>query len=134
MFGKRSAQPGVAVAPRPAPAPQPAAQARVLDAVDAFSIEELEAAARPPSDAADRLDALAARPRTEAPAPTPGGPVKGPRATAGLEQLKKAQAVAEIVREQADYYHATKTTIFNALMNTIDPSQLAQLDTNAGAD
>lgn len=134
MFGKRSAQPGVAVAPRPAPAPQPAAQARVLDAVDAFSIEELEASARPPSDAADRLDALAARPRAEAPAPTPGGPVKGPRATAGLEQLKKAQAVAEIVREQSDYYHATKTTIFNALMNTIDLSQLAQLDTKAAAE
>ncbi|MGH7019652.1 MAG: CpaF family protein, partial [Brevundimonas sp.] len=134
MFGKRSGQPGVAVAPRPAPAPQPAAELHPLDAVDAFSPEELEAPARAPSDAADRLDALAARPRTEAPAPTPGGPVKGPRATAGLEQLKKAQAVAEIVREQSDYYHATKTTIFNALMNTIDLSQLAQLDTKAAAE
>jgi pilus assembly protein CpaF len=25
-----------------------------------------------------------------------------------------------VVREQSDYYHATKTTIFNALLNTID--------------
>ena len=103
MVGKRSAQPGVAIAPRPAPAPPPVAESRGLDAVDAFSPEELEAPAREVSDAADRRDALAARPRVEAPAPTPGGPVKGPRATAGLEQLKKAQAVAEIVREQSDY-------------------------------
>jgi len=36
--------------------------------------------------------------------------------------------VAEIVREQSDYYHATKTTIYTALLNTIDLSQLAQLD------
>jgi pilus assembly protein CpaF len=46
----------------------------------------------------------------------------------------KAQQVAEIVREQSDYYHATKTTIFNALMNTIDLAQLAQLDTKAASE
>ncbi|MGO4411054.1 CpaF family protein, partial [Brevundimonas sp. M-11_2] len=74
MFGKRTAQPGVAVAPRPAPAPQPAAaDLRALDPVDAFPIEELEADAAPPSASADRLDALAARPRPEAAVPTPGG-------------------------------------------------------------
>ena len=73
-------------------------------------------------------------PRGGAPggAPRPAG--SGPRATAGFEQLKKAQAVAEIVREQSDYYHATKTTIFNALMNTIDLAQLAQLDTKAASE
>ncbi|MEG1030133.1 MAG: ATPase, T2SS/T4P/T4SS family, partial [Brevundimonas sp.] len=134
MFGKRTAQPGVAVAPRPAPAPAPAVEARVLEPVDAFSLEELEGTAAPIPEGVDRLDALAARPQPKAAAPTPGGPVKGPRATAGLEQLKKAQAVAEIVREQSDYYHATKTTIFNALMNTIDLSQLAQLDQKAASE
>jgi pilus assembly protein CpaF len=36
--------------------------------------------------------------------------------------------IAEIVREQSDYYHATKTTIYTALLNTIDLAQLAQLD------
>ena len=91
------------------------------------------AAPKPTSAAADRLDALAARPRPAGePAPAPKGP--GPKATAGFEQLKKAQAVAEIVREQSDYYHATKTTIFNALMNTIDLAQLAQLDTKAASE
>ncbi len=59
---------------------------------------------------------------------------RGSQATAGLEQLKKAQAVAEIVREQSDYYHATKTTIFNALMNTIDLAQLAHLDQKAASE
>ena len=136
MFGKRTAQPGVAVAPRPAAAPahQPSVEARAFEPVDAFPMEELERAAAPTSEAADRLDALAARPRPDVADPIPGGPVKGPRATPGLEQLKKAQAVAEIVREQSDYYHATKTTIFNALMNTIDLSQLAQLDTKAASE
>ncbi len=39
-----------------------------------------------------------------------------------------------MVREQSDYYHATKTTIFNALLNTIDLGQLAQLDLKAAAE
>ena len=52
----------------------------------------------------------------------------GPKATSGLEQLRAAQGApaTEIVREQNEYYHATKTTIFNALINTIDLAQLAQ--------
>jgi pilus assembly protein CpaF len=58
-----------------------------------------------------------------------------PKATPGLAQLHAAQpATAEVVREQTDYYHATKTTIFNALLNTIDLSQLAQLDIKAAAE
>ncbi len=55
----------------------------------------------------------------------------GPKLTSAFEQLRAAQgggATADIVREQSDYYHATKTTIFNALINTIDLAQLAQLD------
>ncbi|MBU4197702.1 MAG: CpaF family protein, partial [Alphaproteobacteria bacterium] len=90
-------------------------------------------AAKPASPAAARLAALASRPRPEAePAPARNAP--GPKSTPGFEQLKKAQAGAEIVREQADYYHATKTTIFNALMNTIDLAQLAGLDPKAAAE
>ncbi|RZJ32190.1 MAG: CpaF family protein, partial [Brevundimonas sp.] len=155
MFGKRTGQPGspAPAAPRPAAAPQSAPmsdygapepvfqpQQGVQTQAFAFNAAETDvmeaprpaAAARPPSDAADRLDALAARPKPAAPAPKPGGP--GPKATPGFEQLKKAQQVAEIVREQSDYYHATKTTIFNALMNTIDLAQLAQLDPKAAAE
>ena len=44
-----------------------------------------------------------------------------PKATPGFEQLQRRPgAPAEIVREQSEYYHQTKTTIFNALLNTID--------------
>ncbi|MFP5296045.1 MAG: CpaF family protein, partial [Alphaproteobacteria bacterium] len=141
MFGKRTAQPGAAApAQRPAQAVPPPVQPAQGLQTQAFSMDsdvsELErpepVARRAPSEAADRLDALASRPRAEAPAPKTQGP--GPKATPGFEQLKKAQAVAEIVREQSDYYHATKTTIFNALMNTIDLAQLAQLEQKAAAE
>ncbi|MES2860250.1 MAG: CpaF family protein, partial [Pseudomonadota bacterium] len=156
MFGKRTGQPGSAAPElRPAPAPQPQPQpqgdagfagqpeqghqtqafafsAEAAAAPDAFTHSSGRPAAAPTSPAADRLDALAARPKPAAAPPLNAGP--GPKATAGFEQLKKAQAVAEIVREQSDYYHATKTTIFNALMNTIDLAQLAQLDTKAASE
>ena len=140
---------------RPAPQPGPAAEAVSVFTVDAapqpatarapiFDFDDLDAGAptptnrTPPAGApmADRLDALAGRPKPapEAPRPSPKAPGAGPKPTAGLEQLKKAQAVAEIVREQSDYYHATKTTIFNALMNTIDLAQLAHLDQKAASE
>ena len=150
MFGKRTGQPGVAAPIRPAPTPEPevarqtqhpssgpfgAGEPQPFDAADAFAQADAPQIA-PQAAKADRLDALAARPR---PAPEPEVQARpknapGPKPTAGLEQLKKAQAVAEIVREQSDYYHATKTTIFNALMNTIDLAQLAQLDQKAASE
>ncbi len=157
MFGKRtqSVAPGGAAPaqPAPAPAPQPAAKAPqpgIQTEAFAFGFDGDDAPMPPASDAvapaggldqADRLEALAARPKprpdaraaSPAPeAPRPKGP--GPRATPAFEQMKKVQSVTEIVREQSDYYHATKTTIFNALMNTIDLSQLAQLDQKAASE
>src|SRR6185503_17193959 len=36
--------------------------------------------------------------------------------------------------EQSDFYQATKAAIFNALINTIDLSQLAQLDAKGAAE
>ena len=139
MFGKRTAQPGLApAAPRPAPAPAPEAPARrAPEPVDGFSVEDLDPLAPPPVAAAprsDRLDALDGLLGRKPEPASSASPSAGPRATPGLEQLKKAQAVAEIVREQSDYYHATKTTIFNALMNTIDLAQLAQLDQKAAGE
>jgi pilus assembly protein CpaF len=80
----------------------------------------------------ERLDALAGKSAVES--MRKSQPAAAPRATKGFEQLKKAQPVTEIVREQSDYYHATKTTILNALLNTIDLSQLAQLDPKAAAE
>jgi pilus assembly protein CpaF len=106
-------------------------------------------AEQPPPPVSSDGPAIATRPqRVEpanesvapaAPAPTAAAPTKiaGPKATNGLEQLRAAQGApptTNVVREQSDYYHATKTTIFNALLNTIDLSQLAQLDLKAAAE
>ena len=150
MFGKRTAQAGQTAAPA-RPAPQSAPQSASVLQPDALAPDDLDGfddipqpgqgrqakpyVSQPLGDrpAPDRLEALAAAPQpSAAPGPRPSG--AGPRQTAGFEQLKKAQAVAEIVSEQSDYYHATKTTIFNALMNTIDLAQLAQLDTKAASE
>jgi pilus assembly protein CpaF len=94
-----------------------------------------------PPPAAAGAPPIATRPqRVEAPpqpaAPKSGGgqPRPAPKATAGFEQLQAAQGPTEIVREQSEYYHQTKTTIFNALLNTIDLSQLAQLDQASAAE
>ena len=129
MFGKRTGQAGATIAPlRPAPAPAPASGAAEVmtlapagagfasptGAVQGFARPD-DSVATATAKATDRLDALASRPKPapEA-APRPAAPAAaGPKPTKGLDQLKKAQAVAEIVREQSDYYHATKTTIFN---------------------
>ena len=55
--------------------------------------------------------------------------------TPGFEQLHTAQsAAADVSREQNEFYHQTKTTIFNALLNTIDLAQLAQLDQATAAE
>ena len=125
MFGKRSPGQGAGAAGSPAPAPPPAEPAP-------------EIATRP-----QRLDiqpkaAAAAKP---AAAPEPAEAKTVLRATSGLEQLRAAQggqisknAVTEVVREQSDYYHATKSTIYTALLNTIDLGQLASLDAKTAAE
>ncbi len=67
-------------------------------------------------------------------APKPEAVPATPKPTMGYEQLKAAQGQDPAVPEQSDYYHATKTTIFTALINTIDLGQLAQLDTKTAGD
>ena len=107
MFGKR---------PTDSPA-QPAQPAPVAEA------EPAAIATRP-----NRIDPM----QTQSIGPAQqkaGQPVSGPKPTLAFEQLRAAQGPTQVVREQSDYYHATKTTIFNALINTIDLAQLAQLDT-----
>ena len=115
MFGKRDLVQD-ASSPRPAP-PPPDAGAAI-----ATRPQKIEAPAAPASPRP------AARPSTAA--------KSGPKSTVGFEQLQaahRAVPVTEIVSPQSDYYHATKTTIFNALLNTIDLSQLGSLDAKAAA-
>jgi pilus assembly protein CpaF len=115
MFGKRAGE--TPAGPKAAPPPAPAAGASI-------ATRPQKAPAAPAAPA----------PKPAAPPPAPAG---GPKATAGLEQLRAAQGPApaqDVVREQSDFYHATKMTIFNALLNTIDLAQLAQLDPKDAAE
>src|SRR3569833_2241943 len=104
-------------APEPAAAPKPASHTTI----DALSPKQ--------QSATERLNATNADQKSYT-----DNKKAGPKATAGFEQLRQAQQVAEIVREQSDYYHATKTLIFNALLNTIDLTQLAQLEPKQAAE
>jgi pilus assembly protein CpaF len=152
VFGKRGTGGG--------DAPPPSlggleARVRALDTSAAPAAPAPPLQPAPALDSAPKLDALAPRPAPKADAPEApkaesatdrlaashasqkaytDAKAGGPKATAGFEQLRAAQQVTEIVREQSDYYHATKTLIFNALLNTIDLSQLAQLDPKAAAE
>ncbi|MDO9223972.1 MAG: CpaF family protein, partial [Caulobacter sp.] len=118
MFGKRS-DGGSAPAERRAPPPAP----------DGAAIATRPQPAAPAKSEAPRNDA----PTNHKSAPGPQRTT--PKVMKGLDQLRSAQnPTAQIVREQSDYYHATKTTIFNALLNTIDLSQLAQLDQKSAAE
>ena len=117
MFGRRSSE---AVAPQPeAKTPPPSAP-----------VGGPEIATRP-----QRKEPVAAEPRRQPDAKAaPSTPKPGPKMTAGFEQLKAAQSSVQVVREQSEYYHSTKTAIYNALINTIDLSQLAQLDAATAAE
>jgi pilus assembly protein CpaF len=131
MFGKRStaAAPNIAAPPPLAPVGVDVST-RPQRMEPATPRDTGKSAAPPPVPTAEGRQAPAA------------GHPTAPRHTAGFDQLRAAQGVAvaaahravtEVVREQSDYYHATKTTIYTALLNTIDLSQLAQLDAKAAA-
>ncbi|HEX8571105.1 MAG TPA: ATPase, T2SS/T4P/T4SS family, partial [Caulobacteraceae bacterium] len=132
MFGRRSSEavaPQTPAPPAPAKAPPPAAPAGGAEIATRPQRVEPSAAAAAP------------KPAPKPPAPTGaalrggGAAAKaGPRMTAGFEQLKAAQSSVQVVKEQSEYYHSTKSAIYNALINTIDLSQLAQLDAKTAAE
>ncbi|HEY4030123.1 MAG TPA: CpaF family protein [Caulobacteraceae bacterium] len=106
MFGKRAAGP-VLQPPRPAPAVQTA----------------LQPASAQPAAPAPKLDALASKPAAK-----PASAAHKPRPAA------PPQPVSTETAEQQEFYVATKMAIFNALIGTIDLSQLAQLDAKGAAE
>jgi len=108
-FGKRSPSGTPSAAPTPAPAPKKAA----------------------PAPAAPRPQAAA-----KAPAPAPvavKGAPKAPPPPAPAPPEPQPEKVRQ-VSQQSEQYYATKTTIFNALIDTIDLSQLAQLDSESARE
>ncbi len=120
MFGKRPTTPGgggpgfskAPASPAPA-APKPAA--------------EKPAAPRPSNPAAGV--AVKTRPEAEKPAAAP----KPSKPSQALKPKPKS-AVEAVGAERSAEYYAIKTTIFNALIDTIDLSQLARLDNDTAAE
>lgn len=155
MFGKRSNDPSNKgqglVKPEPAPESASGVAEAEAEAVRAQALAKKEAA--PPAGASE--PEISTRPRNlndfetsakpksslgtrrkaseEAPAVDKEKKASD-KLSSGLAEMQKAQAVTEIVREQTDYYHATKMAIFNALLNTIDLTALAQLDHKAASE
>jgi pilus assembly protein CpaF len=121
MFGKRPTDGDQKRRPLEAPPPAAADGAGI-----ATRPQRIEPAAPPPPAAAPTAGPV--------PGAKSGQPVAGPKATLAFEQLRAAQGPTQVVREQSDYYHSTKTLIFNALINTIDLAQLAQLDTKQAGE
>ncbi len=88
--------------------------------------------------------------QAEAPAPSPAAKPKKPKASQSAAKPVTAAAPPRVAKSataatadkaqpveiggRSDEYFQTKTTIFNALIDTIDLSQLAQLDTESAAE
>jgi len=121
VFGKRAAGP-VFQEPRPAPA-MPAAP----PPAPAKPVQTAPPPAPPP--AAPPEPPAAAKPQAAAKAGAPK-PAKAKLAPSAAP----AQPAASEATDQTTFYQATKAAIFNALINTIDLSQLAQLDAKGAAD
>ena len=107
-FGKRSPSGTPTAAPTPAPAPK---------AAPAPAARRPQAAAKPPAPAPVAVKGAPKAPPPPAPAPPEPKP----------EKVRQ-------VSQQSEQYYATKTTIFNALIDTIDLSQLAQLDSESARE
>jgi pilus assembly protein CpaF len=68
-------------------------------------------------------------------APAPTAKIKAaPKPIAAAEAAQIAASANEAADQQSEFYQATKVSIFNALINTIDLSQLAQLEAKGAAD
>jgi len=104
-FGKRSGYPAVSAPAAPKPA-APVAQ---------------------PRPQAMKPKAPEPVPVKGAPKPIASQPVKAKKPEPKPEPVRK-------VNQQSEQYYATKTTIFNALIDTIDLSQLAQLDAESARE
>ncbi|MBB4657734.1 CpaF family protein [Parvularcula dongshanensis] len=107
MFGKRSDSPAQQTAAKPA-APKPAAP-KPAAAKPAAKVPATKPSAKPGAGRGD------------------GPPKSAPKAPPPKVEV-------QIDNGQSETYFKTKTTIFNALIDTIDLSQLAQLDMESAAE
>ncbi|NWG91773.1 MAG: CpaF family protein [Parvularculaceae bacterium] len=92
------------------------------------------------ADAPPPAATQAAKPKASVAAPkpvpaAPGAPAKKPASGSPPPRVHAvAKAQPSEIGGRTDEYFQTKTTIFNALIDTIDLSQLAQLDTASAAE
>lgn len=80
----------------------------------------------------ERPKPAAARPAQPAPAPSPAPRAAGEAKTGHAR--RKATEPERVGAERSVEYYAIKTTIFNALIDTIDLGQLSRLDNETAAD
>ena len=114
MFGKRSATSG-GVAPKP-----PAATAPVSKPAPAVAASTVEPPMPKPKPRASAPPPPKPKPKVK-PAPEPPAPKIAPKTTARIE-------------ERSEEFYQTKTDVFNALIDTIDLGQLAQLDQDSARE
>jgi len=96
----------------------------------------LESPGASPAKAQPAKNAPAPRPapKTSAPPPKPAEPAAAPPRVTKPAAAHANSAQPVEIGGRSDAYFQTKTTIFNALIDTIDLSQLAQLDTESAAE
>ena len=93
-------------------------------------------APKPAPAAAAKPKPTPKKPAVPEPVPVKGAP-KPPSAGSKPVRVQAPETKPEPVRkvnQQSDQYYATKMTIFNALIDTIDLSQLAQLDAESARE
>ncbi|WP_371309387.1 CpaF family protein [Hyphomonas sp.] len=105
----------------------------------AFGKRSPSAAPAAPAPAAAAA-APVAQPRPQAQRPTmpepvavKGAPKPAPKPDPKPQAVAKPEPIRQI-NQQSEQYYQTKTTIFNALIDTIDLSQLAQLDSESARE
>ena len=76
----------------------------------------------------------APREQDEAPADKPAPAAATPAQTKGAAKLGARTARAPVESGRSEEYYAIKTTIFNALIDTIDLGQLSRLDNDTAAE
>jgi pilus assembly protein CpaF len=91
-------------------------------------------AAEPAAKKAPKPAAPAKKPPRPEAVAIAGAPKSEPAAPVKLKEPDLPQEEVRQVSSHSEQYYATKTTIFNALIDTIDLSQLAQLDAESARE
>jgi pilus assembly protein CpaF len=128
MFGRRSSQDPGAAPPRPASEKEPAAPPQPTKPA---SSEQASAPAAGPGPAASSPPAAAPKPAPK-PAPKKSAPAEPP--VSGRPGSPPRPATGGGTVRRSENFYDVKSTVFSALIDTIDLSQLARLDIEAARE